>query len=637
MNLPTIHDVEISVLLTEMNANLSNEDRLVLDATRREAVVGYSDIQACPGSGKTTLVGLKLLLLARQWNLRHSGVCVLTHTNVAKDEILKRLSQHPLGAKLSAYPHFVGTIQDFTHTFLALPYCRSVGVDTHWIDDRQCEMAVSRHIRHGTRAYLERKFAKLSDLRFVWKDGAMTINVPTFPTSSESDSYKNMKQARITAARNGYFYFSEMYEFAKGAVSENPSIVATLRARFPVVLVDEMQDTQKPQDDLIESLFRCADVRIQRFGDPDQAIFDGLGGFEPPPYNSAVLTPISDSKRFVPAIAILARGLSTRGVALAGTRPIEDGIPPCTLLLYEDKSIANVIDSFGSIVSLIPASNRRIVKAVGGVGQNSSGASPLNLTSYWPSFERSRAPRTFSPSTFCEAARRCNKLREGTVHHRHHAVVFATLQLLALTEKTVARDRGRMGPVTAASLRRYLRDVGTEREFRILMARFHMEAMPTAHEWPEVVHALCSSCGIANDDNRATEYLAYSEPSVGAEDSVEGNFCTTSSGVIVEVGTIHSVKGETHDATLVLETKHQKLFDLEEMLPHLIDDQAARPVYDAARATTRASLRATFMKRLYVALTRPRRLACMAMHKDRITQAQRTALASNKGWSIVEI
>lgn len=637
MIFPEINDGDIDVLLDEINKGLAAEERIVLDATRRAAVVGYDDIQACPGSGKTTLVGLKLLLLARRWNFPYSGVCVLTHTNVAKDEILKRLSKHPAGAKLSAYPHFVGTIQDFVHTFLALPYCRSVGFDAHRIDDQQCEIAINKHIRPGTRSYLELKHAKLDELRLEWKDEGLGISVPTFPTGSESDSYKNMKTARVLAARSGYFYFSEMYEFAKGVISINPTIIETLRGRFPVVLVDEMQDTQKYQDDLLESLFRCANVRIQRFGDPDQAIFDGLGGFEPPSYNSAELTTISDSKRFIPTIAGIARGLSMRCVALTGALTVEGNAPHCSLLLYDDESIGNVINRFGDIVSGFQESNRQIVKAVGGVGQNLTGSSPLNLTSYWPSYERNRAARTFSPSSFCEAARYCNKLREGGVYLRHRTIISAILQLLALTEKTVARGRDRFGPVTAASLKRYLRGNGTEHEFGMLMARLHMEAMPTGQEWPNFISDLRSVCGVTDDDVRATAYLTYSEPTDVDDDKIEGNFCATSSGVVVEVGTIHSVKGETHDATLVLETKHQRLFDLAEMLPYLIDDQAARPVYDAARPNTNASLRATFMKRLYVALTRSRRLVCLAMHRSRITPEQRIALSSNKGWEIIEI
>lgn len=48
------------------------------------------DIVACPGSGKTTVLLAKLIILARQLPLKNNkGICIITHTNVAIDEIKK--------------------------------------------------------------------------------------------------------------------------------------------------------------------------------------------------------------------------------------------------------------------------------------------------------------------------------------------------------------------------------------------------------------------------------------------------------------------------------------------------------------------------------------------------------------------
>ncbi|WP_429975735.1 UvrD-helicase domain-containing protein [Enterococcus sp. DIV0086] len=47
-----------------------------------------TEIIACPGSGKTTLLLAKLLSVTNHYPLKHnSGVCVLSHTNVAINEI----------------------------------------------------------------------------------------------------------------------------------------------------------------------------------------------------------------------------------------------------------------------------------------------------------------------------------------------------------------------------------------------------------------------------------------------------------------------------------------------------------------------------------------------------------------------
>ena len=69
-----------------------------------------TDIAACPGSGKTTVLLAKLKLLADRMPLvNNTGVCVLSHTNVAVNEIKNRLSDY--ADKLLSYPNYIGTIQ----------------------------------------------------------------------------------------------------------------------------------------------------------------------------------------------------------------------------------------------------------------------------------------------------------------------------------------------------------------------------------------------------------------------------------------------------------------------------------------------------------------------------------------------
>lgn len=47
-----------------------------------------TDVAACPGSGKTTVLLAKLKLLADRMPLENgAGICVLSHTNVAVNEI----------------------------------------------------------------------------------------------------------------------------------------------------------------------------------------------------------------------------------------------------------------------------------------------------------------------------------------------------------------------------------------------------------------------------------------------------------------------------------------------------------------------------------------------------------------------
>ncbi|MFR3413643.1 MAG: UvrD-helicase domain-containing protein [Coprococcus sp.] len=57
------------------------------------------DIQAFPGSGKTTILVAKLAILAKKWPYSNAGICVLSHTNVAREE-MKAIRKHRDWAKI---------------------------------------------------------------------------------------------------------------------------------------------------------------------------------------------------------------------------------------------------------------------------------------------------------------------------------------------------------------------------------------------------------------------------------------------------------------------------------------------------------------------------------------------------------
>ncbi|HLP37011.1 UvrD-helicase domain-containing protein [Lacibacter sp.] len=95
----------------------------VFDKERIEFIeeLGTCDLQAVPGSGKTTVLLAKLLILERYLPLDNGlAVVVLSHTNNAVDEIKNKIAAHC--PKLFSEPNFVGTIQSFVDRFLAIPY-----------------------------------------------------------------------------------------------------------------------------------------------------------------------------------------------------------------------------------------------------------------------------------------------------------------------------------------------------------------------------------------------------------------------------------------------------------------------------------------------------------------------------------
>ena len=77
-------------------------------------------LEACPGSGKTEVLAIKVAYEREQWKLKTQGFAVLTFTNSAEKEINSRLDCY-LNGKLE-YPHYMGTFTSWLHGYIANPF-----------------------------------------------------------------------------------------------------------------------------------------------------------------------------------------------------------------------------------------------------------------------------------------------------------------------------------------------------------------------------------------------------------------------------------------------------------------------------------------------------------------------------------
>ncbi len=206
---------------------------------------------------------------------------------------------------------------------------------------------------------------------------------------------------------------------------------------------------------------------------------------------------------------------------------------------------------------------------------------------------------------------------------------------------------------SATTLQEFLKDNGRWDSYRKLVHTILNDAFLIDEDtWSEIRHALSEIFVLNPIPVEANEYLAFHEeegpqdnnPLAGIQGdtlaSLPENMIMHPDGFKVEISTIHAVKGETHDATLILETKNH-CFDLETMLPYLTGDL---PSYENPNGDLRATPSAVarfkpnqkFMRQFYVAMSRPKHLLCLAIHLDRISTLQKTAL-ERLGWNVREL
>ena len=272
--LPEITDNDIEWIRLLMGLDRFDEPRR--DFLKRRSTV---DLSACPGGGKTTLIVAKLAILARNWPHRTKGICVLSHTNVAREQIEHRLGRTVVGQKLLAYPHFIDTIHGFVNRFLALPWLYSNGYPSPTIDD-DVTTAYRRSVLNNdywsVQSFLDKRGTGFDKLRICGRDLSFDLGGKPFPAGPSTQSFQHAKRAIETAARAGYFCYDEMFIWANALLEDQDCFPMWIAHRFPLVILDEMQDTFERQASFLNAVFPRSSNRVvvQRVGDPNQKIFD---------------------------------------------------------------------------------------------------------------------------------------------------------------------------------------------------------------------------------------------------------------------------------------------------------------------------------------------------------------------------
>ena len=289
-----------------------------LDAERRAVLLerGSRDVNAAPGSGKTTVLAAKLLLLATKWPFERRGICVLSHTNVARAEVQRRLGVTAQGERLLGYPHFIGTIHAFVNQYLALPFMRSEGIDVEVIDnDVFSSRAVAMARRNGTlRAWMDKRMGvdkMIGGLVFHGPNLAIASEEGRLPQET-AKSYPLLRRIKVDLARDGVFRHADMFAFAECLLEKSPFLKDRMSLRFPLVFIDEMQDTSRAQEDLLSRLFD-QEVIIQRLGDTNQRILGSDTSADLLTFPRTSALSIGTSKRFGPRIASVVSGVRVGG------------------------------------------------------------------------------------------------------------------------------------------------------------------------------------------------------------------------------------------------------------------------------------------------------------------------------------
>jgi len=596
------------------------------------------DVIACPGSGKTTALLAKLLILGSQMPFSDGqGICVLTHTNVAIDEI-KKLAGSSADV-LFRHPNFFGTIQSFVNKFLAIPSYRSefkksiVSIEQ---DAFYSTIDESYKKAKGIHGWLEPRggAAALASYWFhpmdlsVGKD--LENDIPKLRKSTQT--FRGIYSIRRGILNRGILSYNDAYSLALRYLQSFPDVAESIQARFKFVFVDEMQDTDSHQLQTLDLAFDPCKIIMQCLGDPNQAIFHAdirqdmlwtpLG--EPPMH-------FSDTMRYGKTIARLLDTVRVdRQISLLPNKR-RNSLPP-HLLTYDSGNEKNVLPAFARLIREYKLHDlpEGAFKAVGWVGKDKTEEKKLCLRYYLPDYQKSFQnkkqffPNLLSymhvpslPDTKWQGARVCrNNILSGLVHAINISGQTHPESGRRFTTKTFTNN---LRQQDEALYRILLRSLS-----KWILDYYSCKINPATLR--DKVAGFIRKRFISEEIHDVTFFLDSAAVDLQPMPVKNPNVFISDEGIEVKVGTVHSVKGETHRATLYLDTFNYTL-DSERLLPFF---KGEYPKSDRKKSRHIQNL-----KIAHVALSRPTDLAAFACVKANIADHE-DALRDN-GWVIKEI
>lgn len=632
-----IDDQDIEKVERALGITFNDEQRKVIK------FCDNSDIQACPGSGKTTTLAAKLVIIASKLpqDFKH-GICIITHTNIAVKEIKEKLGAY--ANFYLKYPNHFGTIQSFVDKYLAIPaYKNMYKHSPNIVDDETYGREIKKLTvlkATGTLNFLELKNVEPGYLSFNKQAFIVAKNVNDSAAFSISGisapkweaHYNRIVSAKQTLLRDGYLKYDEAYSLGFKYLRENPKLKLFFALRFPIVFIDEMQDMEAHQAEIIDELFGSSNSVIQKIGDGNQAIFsrsDSEGAKDWKPVINADLQ-LKKSHRIADNVAELVKDICVSPQSLDGWKnPIP--IKP-TIIVYSDTTILKVKETFAELLIKYDLTDKGSCKCIG----SRIGSSKLNINSYWQEFNRARVksehPNLISHVNYIK------KLLKKNKNIKEVSKVFLEIfcKILKFCKVKNPINTFYFTPFTLVLYLYSLENQEKINEINKKISIWVVRLLRNENIEEDLVEYIQKFINYFSS-SETDESIAYiSDKAVNPEEEkIESKiFSYSKDGKSVDLhfDTIHGVKGETHTATLYLES-FLRIYDIGGKILNFItsDDKGKAKLRKDPACKRQLPL-------AYVALTRATHFIAIAIHKDRFEDHHQQYFEHNsQNWDVIHL
>ncbi|WP_294297614.1 UvrD-helicase domain-containing protein [uncultured Chryseobacterium sp.] len=668
----------------------------VFDSERRAFIANMNtvDLLAVPGSGKTTALLAKLYCMAKQMPLdTNRAVLILCHTNHAIEEIEKVLK--PLCPQLFVYPNFVGTIQSFTNKFVANQACFDLyGSYIHKNDDQMYLYEVERFFKSlqysekgQNPANLKNKLFGLVNRDFEGSSNEKERNILEFLkncsydlegrkvkigntskltyTGVNREYYLELERWKLNLLSQGILSFKDSFDISKSYLNLPCAndFKEILQNRFRYVFIDEMQDLDFDQVQLIESIFftEGSTTIIQRIGDQNQAIYSSSSlhsenvwrtrnQIDPERFQADLS--LNNSHRLTPIIGELVDGFALsrsseyRVVGISN----RESIPP-HLLIFKDETHAKML-------------KERYIELIKhfGLNENSTNIEKGFHIIAWTTDKEEGSEKWHLRKLFPEYSREIKQKREDFDCLRKYLFLFdrrkSTFEAVrkSLLNGIIRILRIEGVNIPGSSSKKYSKsifvdlvkskgdayyDIFKGRLFNwcysiIVEENYQMVFDDYVNYIRNQLTDLIEDFKIQNSEGFINREYNFNFAEILQPEQIEDK------GIIVKLGSVHSAKGQTHCATMYVETDYHtselaKLTVFIKGKKNKADFVGCNPLFFQEQNFSHLNkVRSNeTLKMMYVGFSRPTDLLCFAIRRDNVRND--IEKFKNAGWTIVPL
>ena len=453
---------------------------------------------------------------------------------------------------------------------------------------------------------------------------------------------------------SGIISFDYAYFLGKYYIQMIPDVKTLLQKRFCYIFVDEMQDMDEHQYDLLENIFYNDGNSIsiyQRIGDKNQAIYNLVKVSDIWKDRDLVL-PLNGSHRLSKPIANVVENFSLHRDDTFKIVSLRNGEIKPHILVYNDDTIKDVIPHFANIVNTyihngkLTDVDKYPVKVISWntewkTQEDKEDITKIRLVDYHSIFEKNMHKPKQDYDQLISYLIYFDK-EKSTLRSIRKNILHALLKVLRLEE------------IEDENQRNYTK--------RTLLKYFHDKDLLESSNYyePFKLHLYNWSIGIIRDNteiiwNEIKTYIpeflqAFGQGIAKSNNFINDNVVKENEGMLtsykkssssikvddlnIEITTVHSAKGQTHCATLYLESfyhqdgrgKNAKSYESQRLAAQFLGN----PIAGDAGTRVKESLRMA-----YVGFSRATNLLCVAIHQDRFNNYL-NRIDRNK-WEVKEV